>query len=513
MNMFKTVLIFAASLLCICNCTEKSGEKPIEGEENKPQDTKQVTVYVTTADSKSLFKPSTLNFTDTNVLDSYNIRYDKSALGPEIDGFGLAVTTATCYNLMKMTQEDRTKFLTEMFSPTEGVGSSLIRVAMGASDFCLKEEYTWCDKPGLENFAVHSEDKNFLFPILKEIYAINPDVKIIASPWSCPRWMKCQMPGGSDWNTSKYNEPVKEEKDYNSWTGGRLKPSCYQVYADYFVKWVQTMEAEGFDIFALTLQNEPLNAGNSMSLVMPWQDQKEFVKVLGPTMEKAGLGDVQLLLFDHNFNYDDKDGQDNYPLNIYADPEAYKWSDGSAWHSYGGSVTELDEINVTYPEKSIYFTEASIGEWNYTFASCLINDFSSLFLGTLKRGGRGVTLWNMMLDDNNGPYSPQDGSCKTCYGGVTIKSSDYKTITKNSHWFNVAHASAVVKPGARMMQTSGSVFSAAFEYQMFLNPDGTIGVLILNGQSTAQQVIFRNDTFTVKYTVPASSIVSLIWKE
>jgi glucosylceramidase len=273
------------------------------------------------------------------------------------------------------------------------------------------------------------------------------------------------------------------------------------------------MENEGFDIFALTLQNEPLNPGNSMSLVMPWQDQKEFVKVLGPTMEKAGLGDVKLLLFDHNFNYDDKTGQDNYPLNIYADPEAYKWSDGSAWHSYGGSVTELDEIHVTYPEKDIYFTEASIGEWNYTFSSCLMNDFSTLFLGTLKRGGSGVTLWNMMLDDKNGPYSPQDGSCKTCFGGVTIKSSDYKTIGKNSHWYNVAHASAVVKPGARMMETSGSQFSVAFEYQMFLNPDNTIGVLIHNGQSTSQQVIFRNEEFTVKFNAPASSLVSLIWQE
>jgi glucosylceramidase len=273
------------------------------------------------------------------------------------------------------------------------------------------------------------------------------------------------------------------------------------------------MEKEGFDIFALTMQNEPLNPGNSMSLVMPWQDQKEFVKVLGPTMEKAGLGDVKLLLFDHNFNYDDKTGQDNYPLNIYADPEAYKWSDGSAWHSYGGSVTELDEIYSTYPEKSIYFTEASIGEWNYKFSSCLMNDFSSLFLGTLKRGGSGVTLWNMVLDDKNGPYSPQDGSCKTCFGGVTIKSSDYKTISKNSHWYNVAHASAVVKPGARMIETSGSKFQAAFEYQMFLNPDNTIGVLMLNGLSSSQQVIFRNDEFTVKYNVPAGSIVSLLWQE
>ena len=513
MKTFKILMCFFALSLCACNCTEKNVGTGDKDNNVSPETAKDVTAYVTTADSKTLFKKSSFNFTDTNVLDSYNIRYDKSKLGKEIDGFGLAVTTATAYNLMKMNQEDRTKFLTEMFSRTEGVGSSLIRVAIGASDFCLKEEYTWCDKQGLENFAIHPEDKDLLFPILKEIYAINPDVKIIASPWSCPKWMKCQMPGGNSWDVSKFNVPVTEEKDLDSWTGGRLKPSCYQVYADYFVKWVQTMENEGFDIFALTLQNEPLNPGNSMSLVMPWQDQKEFVKVLGPTMEKAGLGDVKLLLFDHNFNYDDKTGQDNYPLNIYADPEAYKWSDGSAWHSYGGSVTELDEIYVTYPEKDIYFTEASIGEWNYTFSSCLMNDFSTLFLGTLKRGGSGVTLWNMMLDDKNGPYSPQDGSCKTCFGGVTIKSSDYKTIGKNSHWYNVAHASAVVKPGARMMETSGSQFSVAFEYQMFLNPDNTIGVLIHNGQSTSQQVIFRNEEFTVKFNAPASSLVSLIWQE
>lgn len=512
MKALRTLLIFSAIFIGACSCTDK-GATNTEGEDNKPEVTKDVTAYVTTADSKSLFKSSQFNFTDTNVLDSYNVRYDKTALGPEIDGFGLAVTTAACYNLLMMPSEDRTKFLTEMFSPTQGVGSSLIRVSIGASDFCLKEEYTWCDKPGLENFAVHPEDQNYLFPILKEIYAINPDVKIIASPWSCPKWMKCQMPGGNSWNYSNFNADVKEEVDLDSWTGGRLKPSCYDEYAEYFVKWVQTMEKEGFDIFALTMQNEPLNPGNSMSMVMPWKDQKEFVKVLGPAMEKAGLGDVQLLLYDHNFNYDERGGQEKYPLNVYADPEAYKWSDGSAWHSYGGSVSELDEIQAAYPEKSIYFTEASIGEWNYNFANCLLNDFSTLFLGTLKRNGRGVTLWNLMLDEKNGPYSPQDGSCKTCFGGVTIKSTDYKTITKNSHWFNVAHASAVVKPGARKMQTSGFTFPSGFECQMFLNPDGSIGVLMLNSQSSMQQVIFRNDNFTVKYNVPERSIVSLIWNE
>lgn len=507
-RLFVTAVLFG---FMACNCTEDGNGNLTP--DNPDVEDKDVVAYVTTADAKSLFKKSTFAFTDTNVLPSYNVRYDKNAKLQQIDGFGLAVTTATCYNLMKMKPEDRTAFLKQTFSKTEGIGSSLIRVSIGASDFCISDEYTWCDKEGLENFAVHAEDRDFLFPVLKEIYAINPDVKIIASPWSCPKWMKCRMPGGNDWDYSKFNVSVTDEATYDSWTGGRLKPSCYRTYADYFVKWVKTMEAEGFDIFALTMQNEPLNSGNSMSLVMPWQDQKEFVKVLGPAMEEAGLGDVQLLLFDHNYNYDDKAGQDNYPLNIYADPEAYRWADGSAWHSYGGSVTELDEILAANPEKSIYFTEASIGEWNYTFDGCLINDFSSIFLGTMSRGGSGVTLWNLMLDDKKGPHSRHDGACTTCFGGVTIKSSDYKTITRNSHWYNVAHASAVVKPGARMIETSGYEFPAGLECQMFVNPDGTIGVLLLNRNADVKPLVFINDTFTVKYTVPAKSLASLIWQE
>ncbi|MBQ7811174.1 MAG: glucosylceramidase [Bacteroidales bacterium] len=522
-------IFFTGLVACLsaCNCTT---EKPDDGKTDTPgtpvttpEKARDVTAYVTTADSRMQFEKTTFDFGKPGSMSPNQVTFDMTSLGEEkVDGFGLAVTTAAAYNLMQMSQEDRTAFLEETFSREKGAGMSLIRVAIGASDFCLKDNYTWCDTPGLENFAVHSEDKNYLFPVLKEIYAINPDVKIIGSPWSCPKWMKCQMPGGNSWDTSKFNVAVTDETTFDSWTGGRLKPSCYDEYAEYFVKWVQTMEKEGFDIHALTMQNEPLNPGNSMSLVMPWQDQKEFVKILGPAMEKAGLNDVQLLLFDHNYNYDGKEGQDNYPLNIYADPEAYKWADGSAWHAYGGNVTELDEIHTSYPEKSIYFTEASIGtwvggyedRWDFNFLSnCLVNDFSTTFLGTLKRGGSGVTLWNLMLDDKRGPFSPHDGSCKTCYGAVTINSADYKTIVKNSHWYDCAHASVALKPGARMMKHDSFSLPSGIELQMYLNPDKTVGVLICNNSSEDQSFVFSTNKHTVKYNVPAKSIASLIWQE
>ena len=525
MKISKIFLTGVLACMCACNCTT---DKPDNGGTDTPDPKpevvkKDVVAYVTTEDSRKQFEMSTFKFGKPGSMSPSQVMYDKTALSETtVDGFGLAVTTAAAYNLMQMTQSDRTAFLEETFSREKGAGMSLIRVAIGASDFCLEDNYTWCDKPGLENFAVHSEDATYLFPVLKEIYAINPDVKIIGSPWSCPKWMKANMPGGNNWNASKFNVPVTDETTYDSWTAGRLKPSCYDEYAEYFVKWIQTMENEGFDIHAVTMQNEPLNPGNSMSLVMPWQDQKEFVKVLGPAMDKAGLADVKILLFDHNYNYDGKEGQDNYPLNIYADPEAYKWADGSAWHAYGGDVSELDEVHATNPEKSIYFTEASIGtwiggyqdRWDFNFLSnCLLNDFSSIFLGTLKRGGSGVTLWNLMLDDKRGPFSPHDGSCKTCYGGVTIHSGNYSTIVKNSHWFDCAHASVAIKPGARMMSYDAMKIASGVEMQMYLNPDNTVGVIICNRSSSDQDFAFANTKFTVNFTAPAKSVSSVLWQE
>lgn len=510
MKLSRIFLFLTLAGVCACNCTNENigGDKnPGTPETPNPTD-KDVVAYVTKCDGSSLFERSSFDFGKPGSMSPNQITYDKNTDSPQIDGFGLAITTSTAYNLLKMTKEDRTAFLTEIFSKEKGVGSSLIRVAIGASDFCLRDNYTWCDTPGMENFAVHKEDKDYLFPVLREIYAINPDVKIIGTPWSCPKWMK----GGEKWGYEGYDSEILE-KNCDSWTSGRLKPSCYKSYAEYFVKWIQTMEKEGFDILAVTIQNEPLNHRNSISLYMPWRDQAAFIKVLGPAMENAGLGDVKILLFDHNYNYDNKDDQVNYPLNIYADKEAYKWADGSAWHNYGGNVNELDNISSANPEKDIYFTEASIGEWNYSFERCLVDDFSSIFLGTLRRGGKGVTLWNLMLDDKKGPYSPHDGSCKTCYGGVTINSSDYRTITRNTHWYNVAHASAVVKPGARLMKMQDFGFPSGFECMMFLNPDKTVGALICNKNSAEQQLVFANKEFTVKYTVPGKSIASLLWKE
>ena len=413
-----------------------------------------------------------------------------------VDGFGLAITQASCYNLLKMSPADRTAFLTEVFDRERGMGSSLIRVCIGGSDFSM-DEFTWCDEPGLEHFAVHPLDEQYLFPILDEIYAINPAVKIIASPWSAPLWMKV----GEDGKTP-----------HSQWYAGHLGEAYYQDYAQYFVRWIREMQRRGYDILAVTLQNEPLNRGNSMSTYMSWQEQSNFIKwAIGPAFAAAGL-QTKVLVFDHNYSYDGDYGQQDYPAHIFEDPEAGRYVHGSAWHNYWGSVSVLDGVHERFPDKEIYFTEASIGTWNYSFEDCLIHDFRDIFLGTLGRWGKGVTLWNLMLDYQGKPFRPR--GCSTCYGAVSIDASDYslESIVRNSHYYDVAHCSKVLQPGAVRLGTSG--YSAAgLAYQLYRNPDGSYAALILNETGSDALLKFVTDNYAVACRIPARAIQSVTWSE
>ena len=481
---------------CACGHEVPENTKPDDPTPVEPVvETKGAKAYVTTSDKSQLFAESTIEFGKAASMSPNIVRFTEDRY-QSVDGFGLAITQASCYNLLKMSKADRTRFLTELFDPIDGVGSSLIRVCIGGSDFSMSE-YTWCDSEGISHFAIHESEFTYLFPILDEIYAINPNVKIIGSPWSVPIWMKMAVSGNGA---------------HNAWTSGRLNPKYYKDYATYFVKWIQAMEARGYKVMAVTLQNEPLNHGNSMSTYMPWTDQRDFlVQGIGPAFKAAGLS-TKVLLFDHNYNYDNQGDQNNYPINILNDKEANAFAAGSAWHNYGGSVTVLDGVHSAFPDKDIYFTEASIGTWNYNFASCLINDFRDIFLGTLGRYGKGVTLWNLMLDNERKPYRP--GGCSTCYGAVTINNSTYaySSIERNTHYYNVAHASKVVKPGAVRIGTKG-VSKTGVTYQAYLNTDGSYGILILNESSSEQQLVFATDKRSVTVNIPAKSIESVIWNE
>ena len=424
------------------------------------------------------------------------IQINPSIRYQEIDGFGAAITGSTAYNLSLMPAAARHAFLEETFAPDK-FGFSYVRVSIGCSDFSLSE-YTLCDEPGIEHFGLTVEETKYVIPALKEILAINPALKIMGTPWTCPKWMKVKS--------------LEETVPFDSWTGGQLNPAYYQDYAHYFVLWIQAMQQAGVPIYCVTPQNEPLNRGNSASLFMGWKEQQAFVKqALGPALRKADLA-VKVYAFDHNYNYDNMPDQQQYPLHIYEDAEAARFFAGAAYHNYGGRPSELLRIQREAPDKELVFSEASIGTWNNgrDLEKSLLRDVEQLGLATVNGWCRGSVVWNLMLDNDRGPHRGE-GACATCYGVVDIDNTDYITIIRNSHFYAMAHMSVAAKPGAYRIASNDKA-AEGLTYAAFINPDGSFGLVISN-QGEAQQVnVSLNGVAAFVAELPAKAVVSYSWK-
>jgi glucosylceramidase len=453
----------------------------------------QVMTFTTTADKTKLFETQTLLFAEGAASSSIRLNPEKRF--QQMEGFGAALTGSSCYNLLRMRPEERKKLLQETFDRRVGMGWSFIRITVGCSDFSL-DEYTYCDKPGIENFALTVYETRDLIPVLKEILAINPNVKILASPWTCPKWMKVNN--------------LKERRPHDHWTSGHLNPAYYNDYATYFVKFIQAMKGQGIEIEAITIQNEPLNRGNSASLFMGWDEQRDFIKqALGPKLKASGLK-ARIWVFDHNFNYDKMSDQQQYPLKIYNDPEAAQYIDGSAWHAYGGEYKELDKIQAAYPAKGIYFAEIAIGEWSYDFAGDLMWASKNVAIGTIQRGCKAVMVWNYMLDDLHAPNRP--GGCTNCFGCVDIDSQSCSKLDRRSHYYLISHLAKVIHAGSTRVDLTGDLPANTTAIAVE-NPNGTYGVFIRAGHDKPLTMCINDGKKSFMINLPPKSLVSAIWRK
>lgn len=488
-------MIYTLLLSCLMTATSCNRDSYTPSAIDAIKDNGDITIYTTTNTRSQDFSKGFIDFSTKFNMSPNTITLDPTQKFQTMDGFGAAITGSTCYNLMKMTQEDRTKFLTETFSDDKGMGMNYIRIAIGCSDFSLSE-YTCWDKEGKENFALQSEEKQYVLPVLKEILAINPSIKIMGSPWTAPKWMKVNN--------------LTDLKPFDSWTSGQLNPKYYQDYGWYFVQWLQAMKKEGIHVSSITVQNEPLNRGNSASMYMTWQEQQAFIKqALGPQLKAASL-DTKIYAFDHNYNYDNIADQNDYPVKIYNDAGAASFIAGAAFHNYGGDKVELLDIHNQRPDKELVFTETSIGEWNEgrNLEKRLMEDMREVALGTVNNWSRAVIVWNLMLDNDKGPN--RDGGCQTCYGAVDISKSNFKKITRNSHYYIVGHLSAVVKSGAMRIGASGYTAEGLI-YTAFKNIDGSYALVLLNDANENRKITINDTKNHFSYEVPAKSVVSYRW--
>ena len=453
--------------------------------------------YTTRENGSKLLEYDRLSPSRTALYQT-RLEFTPDVVYQEMDGFGFAMTYSSCYNLMRMQPWQRHTLLARTFGTGMGIQASYIRLSLGCCDFSSRT-YSYCESRNLNDFALQSDEYDYILPVLREVLRINPDIKILASPWTCPTWMK-----------------VRDQQSRGAWTewwGGHLNPDCYDSYAEYFVRYIRAMEAEGIPIYAVTVQNEALNGNNVASLVMYWNEQADFLRHLAPAFHRAGIR-TKIYVFDHNFNYDNVDGQEDYPIKVYEaldrDMEGYDLIVGAAYHDYGGSSEELNDIHDKAPDKQLIFSEGSIGTWNngHSLQDRLMWDVRASMLNLIDRHCRAVIYWNFMLDDHLGPSL--DGGSQTCYGACDISSQDYSTVTFNSQYCIVGQLSGVVKSGATHIGTRFTTQSNGLSAWGFLNPDNSYALVLVNDDGNQRTVSVKQDA-SVWYnvSVPGRSITSL----
>ena len=402
----------------------------------------------------------------------------------QMEGFGAAMTDSSAWLLMNvLSEETRQQVMQDLFTRQDGgIGLSYVRIPLGASDFALKD-YTYDDMeadqtdPTLRRFNIEY-DKAYILPALKLAAQLNPQLRFMGSPWSAPGWMKR---GGRI-------------------RGGPLLPEYYQAFADYHVRLVQAYAAEGLAIDSITPQNEPLfSSENYPTMFMAAADQQTLVRdYLGPAFQQAGL-QTRIVIFDHNWDLKD------YPLEVLADPQAAAFIDGVAFHCYGGNVSSQTEVHQAHPEKSIWFTECSGGDWATNFGDNLSWNLRNLVIGNFRNWGNSVLLWNLALDENDGP---QNGGCSNCRGVVTISQSSGK-VTYNEEYYILGHVSKFVDPGAYRIDSTNNLPGMP-ENVAFLNPDGSLVLIVQSDTQVTFSVTWKSQHFT--YTLPAKAAVTFKWR-
>jgi glucosylceramidase len=443
-------------------------------------------VWLTKGNKTKLFsKEADLSIMPTNTTTYPVISVDTATKFQEIEGFGAALTGSSAYLFnQKLDATARAAALNDLFDPSEGIGISYLRLSIGASDFSLSE-YSYDDMPAgqtdylLEHFSLQNDQADVI-PVLKEILQISPEISILGSPWSPPAWMKTN----------------------GNMRGGKLKTVCYEVYADYFVKYIQAMQTEGINIAAITIQNEPLfYTADYPCMEMQPAEQMNFIKNnLGPKFQNAGIS-TKIIIYDHNWD------NTNYAISILNDQTARSFIAGSAFHAYAGDVSAMTTVHNAHPDKDLYFTEISGGTWATDFAGNLMWNMQNIFIGTTLNWSKSALLWNLALDQNGAPHS---GNSSTCRGVFTINNASSQ-ITKNEEYYSIAHFSKYVRPGAIRVSTVVPQSLPNTGVVAFQNPDGTKAMVISNYSNETKTFSVKQGIRNFSYSLSGQSVVTLVW--
>jgi glucosylceramidase len=478
------VVAAAGVILSLAGCDD--GKEPTHKPPVVVEEIGKAQFWLTTGDRTQLLsKQSDISITAATSTTLPIITIDANQTYQQMEGFGAALTGSSAFLLnTKMTATQRQTLIRDLFDPSIGIGINALRLTIGASDFSLKD-FTYNDIPegqtdyDLEFFSMAEEEADLL-PVLKSINTTANSLTIIGSPWTAPPWMKTN----------------------GSYYGGSLKPEAYDVYSRYFLKYIQRMESEGIDIDAITIQNEPLHTTNYPTMSMTSTEQANFIKSnLGPLFA-ANSVDTDIIVYDHNWD------NTQYAISILNDATAQQYVAGSAFHAYGGSVSAMTTVHNAHPDKGLYFTEISGGEWATNFSDNLQWNMANIFIGTTKNWSKTVLLWNLALDQN---FGPTNNGCANCRGVVTINSSS-GAVTKNVEYYSIGHFSKFVHNGAFRIGSTISSAVSNVDFVAFNNSDDERVIVLSNSGADGKSVIVKDGEKQFTVVLPGKSVATVVWE-
>ena len=472
-------LILIVAFIALNNCSKSSNEdNPLP---EPPIATNEVDFWLTKSDESVKLEKQTGILAFRNFINSYtNIEVDDSQTFQTVDGFGFTLTGGSAQVINSLNASKKQELLQELFGVNENsISISYLRVSIGASDLDASV-FSYDDVPegqtdiNLAQFSL-APDMTNLIPLLKEILAINPNIKILGSPWSPPVWMK----------------------DNNSSIGGSLQPKYYGVYAQYFVKYIQKMKEQGINVDAITVQNEPLHPGNNPSLLMLAPQQADFIKNhLGPAFQTASIT-TKIIIYDHNCD------KPEYPISILNDPEAKQYIAGSAFHLYAGDISALLTVHFAHPDKDLYFTEQYTPSTG-NFSGDLKWHLKNVVIGSMRNYSKTALEWNLANDGAFGPHTP--GGCTTCKGAVTINNN--ASYAHNVGYYIIGHAAKFVPNGSVRITSNltGNLNNVAFK-----TPTGKKVLIVENDGNSAAQFNIKYNGKWITTSLEGGSVGTYIW--
>ncbi len=461
-----------------------------------PGSVSAVSVVISTNDQTQLMasQPS-VNFSNSSKDGATNtIVVDPTQEYQSVEGFGAAFTDSAAYLLVKVEPSaSLSSTLNDLFTRSgDGIGLSFMRIPMGASDIALSV-YSFDDMPvgqadlPLANFSI-AHDQAYILPLIQQAKALNPQMRLMASPWSPPGWMK----------DPASMSPV-------SMLGGDLllTPANETAFANYFVKYIQACQAAGVPIDYISIQNEPENATSAYpSMLM--QDTTQLALLQGyvlPALASASLS-TKVFVWDHNWD------TPSYPEYVLSGltPQQLAQVAGTAWHGYAGAPGAQQLVQNAFPTLGTWETEHSGGTWiSDQFASDMLE-----ITQVMRNSAKSYVKWSLALNENLGPNLTQNaglGGCNTCTPIVTVNSTT-GAVTRNIEFYTLGHYSKYVLPGAVRVYSSNtpSIASVAF-----LNPDGSMALIAYNSSTSSQTLQVQWGTQSFSYTLPATAAATFTW--